>query len=670
MEPVIIWGMPLLTITGLAKSFGPNDIFSGVTASISHRARIALVGPNGVGKTTLLRILLGLEEPSAGDVQRSRGLQIDYLPQEAGLDSDSTLWEEGLHAVGDLLEMQAELTRLEGLMGQPDQAEATLEAYGRLQARFEHRGGYTYETRIKQTLTGLGFLPQDFQRPVSQLSGGQRTRALLARLLLSDPDLLLLDEPTNHLDIAAVEWLENYLHDWDGAVLVVSHDRYFMDQVAQTVWEMTPAFELYHGNYSAYLAQRSERYARQLEEYQAQTEFIEKEEEYIRRNIAGQNTRQAQGRRKRLERLLEDSRLTPPIQQRRLRLDLQTTQRSGDLVLRTENLSVGYADEGRPLFRVPDLILRRGECAALIGPNGAGKTTFLKTILNQIPPYEGEATLGASLQIGYFAQAHEGLHPELDLVEEIQTVAPRMLPGETREYLAKFLFRGDDVFKKVEVLSGGERGRLALAKLALSGANLLLLDEPTNHLDLPAQEVLQSILADFRGTILLVSHDRFLIDAMATQIWDVDPQVATLRVFEGSYSEYKAAQASEAAPLGRTPGTSPLGKTPGTSPLGRTPGTSQAAPAGSAADGGKAAKSAPRERRRGPASNNAERRRLAQIQELEERIAALERQLAAISKQLENPPEDPGKVQHLGSEYVRIERQMDEMLNQWDEMMR
>jgi len=292
-------------------------------------------------------------------------------------------------------------------------------------------------------------------------------------------------------------------------VLIVSHDRYFLDQVATAILEMTPALEEYRGNYSAYLLQREDRYRRRLTEFQEQQEFIAKEEEYIRRNIAGQNTRQAQGRRKRLERMLEEARLTPPRQNRRLHLNLGNATRSGDLVLRTYGLSVGYADEGTPLFTVPDLTLVRGECAAIIGPNGAGKTTFLKTILGQIPPYAGETRLGSSLQIGYFAQAHEGLHPTWTLMEEIQAQAPKMLPAEVRDYLAKFLFTGDDAFKEVSLLSGGERGRLALAVLALKGANLLLLDEPTNHLDLPSQEILQTVLADFNGTILLVSHDRF-----------------------------------------------------------------------------------------------------------------------------------------------------------------
>ena len=366
-------------------------------------------------------------------------------------------------------------------------------------------------------------------------------------LLLENPDLLLLDEPTNHLDIGAVEWLEAWLKDWDGAVVIVSHDRYFLDQVATTIWEMTPVIETYRGNYSAYVMQREERYARRLAEYEAQAEFIDKEEDYIRRNIAGQNTSQAKGRQRRLSRLLEEAKLTPPRHSsRKMAMNLQTALRSGDLVLRTYDLQVGYHDEGRPLFYCPDLVLQRGECTAIIGPNGAGKTTFLKTILEKIPPYKGEVRLGASLKVAYFAQAHEELNPERTLMEEINSVLPSMLPAEVRNYLARYLFMGDDVFRKVSTLSGGERGRLALAKLALSDANLLLLDEPTNHLDLPTQEVLQSILADYRGTIILVSHDRYLIDALASQIWEVDSQAETLHFFEGSYTQYKTERSARA----------------------------------------------------------------------------------------------------------------------------
>jgi len=631
--------MSLITTTDLSKSYGPNDIFSGLSFSVPNRARIGLVGPNGIGKTTLLRVLLGMEEPSGGEVQRARGLSMGYLPQEAYFESQGTLWEECLGVFKPLTARHDELRRLEHAMSDPAQADEALEAYGKLEHEFDHLGGYTFENRIRQTLTGLSFTDADVQRPLQQLSGGQRTRALLARLLLSSPDLLFLDEPTNHLDIAAIEWLEDYLKEWEGAVVIVSHDRYFLDQVVDTVWEMTPAQEVYRGNYSAYLKQRAERYQRRIEEYQAQQEFIQKEEEYIRRNMAGQNTRQAQGRRKRLESVLAEARVTPPMESRRLHLQLQPVGRSGDLVLVTRALSIGYADEGRPLFTVPNLVLTRGECAAIIGPNGAGKTTFLKTILNQIPSYAGDAELGASLKVGYFAQAHEGLHPDWTLMQEISAVSPNLLPAQIRDYLAKFLFTGDDVFKPVSVLSGGERGRLALACLALQGANLLLLDEPTNHLDLPAQEVLQAILADYAGTILLVSHDRYLIDALATQVWEVVPSESALRMFEGTYSEYKAFRLAEAA--GRKP-----------------------APAAQPRLSPQAGRSMPKQTGAGQ-SKMEQKRRHDRIIALETEITRLEKELEALTHQLESPSSDLGRIQHLGKEYTRLHTLLEDRMEEW-----
>lgn len=635
--------MSLVQAINIGKTYGAQDVFGELSVSIPQRARIGLVGANGVGKTTLLRILVGLEEPSTGEVQRARNLRIGYLPQEAVRVEPHTLWEECQNAFTHLRALQLELSALESEMRHRPQDRAALEAYGKKQVEFEHLGGYIYETRIEQTLSGLGFDRSDYHRPLIQLSGGQRTRALLARLLLENPDLLLLDEPTNHLDIAAIEWLEDYLRDWQGAALIVSHDRYFLDRTVSIIWEMTPALEIYHGNYSAYLQQRGERYQRRLEEYRAQQALIEREEEFISRNIAGQNSRQAQGRRKRLERLLEESRLTPPTEPRRIHLKLQPVVRSGDLVLRTNGLSIGYPDEGRPLFHVPDLILQRGECAAILGPNGAGKTTFLKTLLGKVPPYSGELMLGSSLQIGYFAQAHESLHPERTLMEEIEAVAPNLLPAEIRNYLAKFLFSGDDVFKTVATLSGGERSRLALACLALQGANLLLLDEPTNHLDLPSQEALQAVLAAYQGTILLVSHDRYLIDALATQIWEVVPDEASLRIFNGAYSEYKAIRQAEAA---ATP-------TPKSSPIQgylKTPSSSARQPAGP--------------------SKEAQRKHRQRIQALEEEISALEAKMATISRQLEHPPEDPALVQKLGQEYVELERALEQCLEMWDALTR
>ena len=626
--------MPLISAVNLSKSFGAEDLFSDLSFGIPHHGRVGLVGANGVGKSTLLRILVGEEEASGGTVHRSRNCVIGYLPQEARLESERTLWDEVLTVFDSTLSLQQELHRMEARLAGKEVSEELLNQYGCMQARFDHMGGYTFETQIRMTLTGLGFSKNDEKRPVSQLSGGQRTRAMLAKLLLSKPDLLLLDEPTNHLDIEAVEWLENYFKDWPGGVLIVSHDRYFLDQVANTIWEMTPQLEEYRGNYSAYMLQRQERYEKRLSEYKAQQEFIEKEEEYIRRNIAGQNTRQAQGRRKRLERMLEEARLTPPTQKRALHLNLRAADRSGDLVLRTRSLQVGYADEGKPLFEVPDLTLVRNECAAIIGPNGAGKSTFLKTLLEKTPPYSGEAVLGSNLKIGYFAQAHEGLHPDRTLMEEIQSVAPKMLPAEVRDYLAKFLFTGDDVFKTVSLLSGGERGRLALACLALQGSNLLLLDEPTNHLDLPSQEILQSVLADFRGTILLVSHDRYLIDALATQIWEVDPDRKTLISFEGTYSEFKTwQQQTEPSAMLEAPKESAQKKAIRT------------------------------------VMSKGERQKLENgIRLLEEKISWLENELKCLEDELAAPPLDSGEVQRLGLDYARLQAELDAHMEKWSDL--
>jgi ATP-binding cassette subfamily F protein 3 len=645
--------MSLLTGTQLAKSYGPNDIFAGVNVAIPHGARMALVGPNGAGKTTLLRILAGLEEPSQGTVHRAKGVRIGYLPQEAALYSEGTLWEEMLTAFADLRAREAELARLEAAMADPAQRDAVMEKYGALQHQFELDGGYEYENKIKFVLHGLNFEPEDTHKPVEILSGGQKTRALLGRHLLDRPDLLILDEPTNHLDIHAVEWLETWLDEWGGAALIVSHDRYFMDQTVNAVWELQfGTLTEYHGNYSAYVTQRAERHARAKAEYEAQQAFIAKERDYIRRNIAGQNTKQARGRLRRLERLTRepgrgvqlnapagDGLVSRPPEARMLRLSMDTDLRSGDRVIETHDLAVGYPDDQKVLFRAPDVLLWREECAALVGPNGAGKTTFLKTLLGEIPPLEGRVKLGSSLKVGYFAQAHEGLDPERTVIEEI-TAVKYMPPGQARDYLAKFLFTGDDVFKKVAVLSGGERGRVALAKLALQGANLLLLDEPTNHLDIPSQEILEAVLADFPGTILLVSHDRYLIDALATQVWAVDE--GTLEVFQGSWSEYAAWREERENPKSQLP----IPK-------------SQSREVQS-----------PKPAIRNPQSEirnqkSAERKRAARLSELENTIAALEARLAEITRDLESAGADVARVTALGEEYAQVEAQLSARLEEW-----
>lgn len=670
--------MSLITATSLAKSYGPNDIFSGVSFAIPKGARLAIVGPNGIGKTTLLRILYGEETPTEGTVSRAKALRMGYLPQEAASDtafeSEASLWAVCLDSFADLRAQETELADLEAQMSDPQQAEAALTRYGPLQAIFERHGGYTYLTRIRQVLTGLGFTPDEYDFPLRHLSGGQRTRALLARLLLADPDLLILDEPTNHLDIAAVEWLEDYLTRWEGAALIVSHDRYFLDRVVTTILEMSRVgFETYHGNYSAFVLDRQRRWDLRMQIFETEKIRLDKELEYIRRNISGQNVQQAKGRLRRLTRYLQAVEqiglenvvghnwsevagqvsttvssfsvdeairrvrsLRPPANRPPgLSLHLHASYRSGDIVLRTRDITIGYP--GKILFRAEDIELRRLETAALIGPNGAGKTTFLRTILEQVPPLQGEVSLGASLKVGYFAQAHEDLSPERTLVEEIDAVAPQMLLAEIRNYLAKFLFTGDDVFKKVSVLSGGEGSRLALAKLALTNANLLLLDEPTNHLDIPSQEILQEVLDNYQGTILLVSHDRYLIDALATQIWEIDEEHGLLTVFKGTYSQYREWQATERERL--------------------------------KAEGAEAARkdeAAPR----APASRISpeEKRRRNRIKSVEDQIAELEAQLSTISRQLENPPSDPARVQKLGSDYVRLQGELEAMMKEWEEL--
>jgi ATP-binding cassette subfamily F protein 3 len=663
--------MSLITAVNLSKSFGANDIFSGVTFSIPHRARIAIIGPNGIGKTTLLRILANEEEPSTGEVSQAKNLSIGHLAQEAGFNSPHTLWEECLLPFGSVRELEDELHRLEMSMADVDQIDKVLEKYGRLQAEFEHEGGYTYIQRIQQVLSGLGFKPEEYQTPLSRLSGGERTRALLARLLLSDPDLLILDEPTNHLDIAAVEWLEGYLNQWNGAALIVSHDRYFLDQVVDTIWEMTKSgFEVYRGNYSAYIGQRQERWERRREVFEAEKEKLEKDLDYIKKNISGQNVTQARGRLRRLSRRIQaieqvgleaaiskkwselsinvdttTSMLSPDEAQRRvaalrepsnkppqLHLHLHTDQRSGEIVLRTHDLQIGYPD--KVLFTAGNIELRRLQCTGLIGPNGAGKTTFLKTILEKISPVAGEVEMGASLKVGYFAQAHEDLHADRTLIQEIDSVAPEMLVADIRNYLARFLFSGDDVFKQVAVLSGGERGRLALAKLALGGANLLLLDEPTNHLDIPSQEILQEVLDEFQGTILLVSHDRYLIDALATQIWEIDEEKGILRTFKGSYSQYHLLQVAEQI----------------------------------AAKGTAVSKTNESEAPKKSRASAEERQKLKRVNEVEALIEQLEAELKGLALKLENPPQDSAKVEKLGTEYVRIQKELEILMDEWGEL--
>ncbi len=656
--------MSLLTAQNLAMAFGPLDVFRGVNCVISQGDRIGLVGPNGEGKTTLLRILAGEVEPTAGRVHRRRGLTIGYLPQIPPQPGDKTLWEDMLEVFSDLIAEEKKLAELEARMAHSDEtvAAAALEAYARRQHTFEARGGYDYPTRIKQTLTGLGFKPESFEQPLAQLSGGQRTRALLAKILLQKPDLLLLDEPTNHLDLAAMEWLESVLLKWDGAIVVVSHDRYFLDKVMTRIWEMMwGTLTVYRGNYSAYLLQRAQRLEQMQKEYEAQQALIAKETDYIRRNIAGQNSRQAKGRRTRLERLLQRQRLTPPKQRQTMRLQMVSRIRSGELVLATEGLAVGYRARPLPplrrqrsggyvyeapalptpddllLFQADDLLLKRGERAGLVGPNGSGKTTFIRTLLGQLAPLAGRLRVGASVRIGYLAQIQDELNPATTVLDSLMEADPRLTIGEARAFLARFLFTGDDVFKPIATLSGGQRSRLALARLSRQEVNFLVLDEPTNHLDIESQEVLEAMLRDFNGTVLLVSHDRYLIDSIATQVWAIDVGEKRLRAWEGNYSAYIAAR--EAAK------------------------TEKQAPTDTRLANQRHREKSKEARRK---RKEAEKRQQ-QARALEDRIHALEKEQEAITRQLEEASlaQRVDEVQRLGERYQALEQELETLIETW-----
>ncbi len=637
--------MSLLTTNNLSKFYGPDEIFSGISVEVPQKARIALVGPNGAGKTTLLNLIVGLDTPTEGSVALAKNAQIGFLPQRPEMVGNHTLWEEQLHAFDALRQMETELHHLSDALADPTQHDQALIAYGVLQEKFEHAGGYTYDTRIRMVLQGVGFTEKDYDTPLSKLSGGQKTRALLGRLLLEAPDLLVLDEPTNHLDIEAVEWLENFLSDFPGAVLAVSHDRYFMDSFAKGIWEMEYGMiETYRGNYSHYVQQRAERHERLLKEYESQQEFLIKEQDYIRKHMGSRGTAQAKGRQKRLETMKRRGKIIgkPRGQRKEMNLRIAASMRSGDKVLMTKTIAVGYPDDNKPLFYAPDITLYRGETAALIGPNGVGKSTFLKTVIGQLAPLSGEATIGAAVKIGYFAQAHELVSPRNTLIDEITTVKPMPL-SEARNVLAQFLFTGEDVFRNTETLSGGERGRLALAKLQLDGANLLLLDEPTNHLDIDSQEVLQEVLANFTGTILLVSHDRYLIDALATQIWAASP--GKLEVFGGTYREYMAARQAQAS-------------------VTNVPQTASKSNGKIGINGKNGATGSESAKKHGLSQHQLRKK----VEEVEEKILALETQLEQIITAIEESSTagDAKKVSELGAAYTQTEADLQTVMAEWE----
>jgi ATP-binding cassette subfamily F protein 3 len=640
----------LFQLEDLHKSYGAHDVLRGVNMQANPGDRIGLVGRNGAGKTTIFRIVTQAEEPDRGKLTRARGLKIGLLEQQPFFSGSSTVREEALSVFTRFRETEKQMASLEHLMAEAsgEQLEEALHTYSDLRHRYEMEGGFTYEPRAESVLIGLGFRKDEFGRPVTELSGGQKARLALAKLLLSEPDLLLLDEPTNHLDIDAVEWLEEFLADYPSAFMIVSHDRFLLDKTAARIIEVDNGrATAYPGNYSDYFKQREERLLTQLRQYEQQQELIARTEEFIRRNIAGQKTKQAKARRNMLERLDrveavrhgrvgEFAALDQPLGEVRPRVS--------SFVLTVLDLEVGYA--GKAIAGPVSTQLRRGERLGIIGPNGSGKSTFLKTVIGGIEPVAGEFIWGANVSIGYYDQELTQLDLSNTVFHELQAVALGLGARETggvsieerlRTYLGRFLFVGDEVFKQVSKLSGGERGRLALAKLIYSRPNVLVLDEPTNHLDILSREALESALEEYAGTIICVSHDRYFLDRIATEILHFESGSVTH--FAGSYSEYYDVRHHRPEPE----------VTRRDTPKRRSP---QSVRAGAEDSGVR--RSAPKPKRSGD--------------EIEQQIGSLEEELAALSDQLARAGTDwgPERYAEIAGRQEEIRAAIDSLFREWE----
>jgi ATP-binding cassette, subfamily F, member 3 len=538
--------MILLQCSQLSKYFGSEKILSNVKMEIKNRERVALVGRNGAGKSTLLKIFSGEHTYDEGRLMIPKGVSMGYLAQDSGLDSDRSIWEEMLTVFEEIRTMEKELRKLEEKMAGGD--EKVLADYDQLQQKFQQRGGFQYEADIRSILSGLNFAGFDYTTPVSSLSGGQKTRLALGKMLLSRPDLLILDEPTNHLDIDTLTWLENYLSGYDGAVLIVSHDRYFLDKVVDSVYELSfHQTKRFTGNYSRYLEEKAAMMDQEMKAFEKQQEEVKKMEDFIQRNLARASTsNRAKSRRKQLERM--DKMDRPKDDDKSASFQFHIDRQSGNDVLMLDHVAVAYNDSP-PLIQNISLDLSRGESVALIGPNGIGKSTLLKAITGRLKPAAGTIRYGSNVSIGYFDQEQTELTSNKTVLHELWDEYPQTNEKDIRTVLGNFLFSGDDVLKNVLDLSGGEKARLALAKLMMQKANLLVLDEPTNHLDLDSKEVLENALIDYPGTIIFVSHDRYFVNRMATRIAELTPDAVTSYLGDYDYYVEKKAETAELARL-------------------------------------------------------------------------------------------------------------------------
>ncbi|MCY3767243.1 MAG: ABC-F family ATP-binding cassette domain-containing protein [Gemmatimonadetes bacterium] len=621
--------MPLVQLENVHKAYGANTVLSGLTWKIEAGTRVGLVGRNGCGKTTLFHLVTGRLHPDRGRIHKRRNLNVGYLAQDPELEEGSVVLATVLDAFSDLLDLQRRMGVLEDRLAESQEQPGLLEEYGRLQHSYEARRGYDVEARAKAILHGLGFARTDFETPVSLLSGGQKNRLALARLLVREPHLLLLDEPTNHLDLEAIEWLEGFLPAFDGAYVVVSHDRYFLDRTIDRIVELENGdLAAYAGNYSFYAAERQERMLRRFKAYERQQEHIRRTEEFIRRNIAGQKTKQAQSRRKALEKL---EKLDRPMRDEEFRLEFAAGARGGNRVAELERTSKAYGET--VLFRNLDLLVRRGDRLGIIGPNGSGKSTLLKLLAGRIAADSGIIRTGSNIQVGYYDQHREELDPGHTLQEEIWAVTPDAPAGEIRDVLGAFLFSGDDVERKVGSLSGGEKSRVALARLMRSETNLLVLDEPTNHLDIPSRDVLEDALKAYEGTLIAVSHDRYFLNLLVDRLLVLGN--GEWELVEGNYDAWQRQRGQqEYTPAARSP---------------RNP-----------------ARKAEYERTR--ADRRARDRRQRRLAAIEEEIQILEAELERLDGQLalDDRASDWEHLQSVTEERRRIQARIEERIAAWE----
>lgn len=528
--------MIILQANKIERSFAGEVLFDNVSLQVDERDRIALVGKNGAGKSTLLKILVGEEEPTSGEINKKRDLSLSYLAQDSRFESSNTIYDEMLHVFDDLRKTEKALRQMELEMGEKTGAdlEKLMQDYDRLSEEFRQAGGFTYEADIRAILNGFKFDESMWQMKIEELSGGQNTRLALAKMLLEKPNLLVLDEPTNHLDIETIAWLENYLVNYSGALLIVSHDRYFLDKVATVTVDLTKhSLDRYVGNYSSFVEQKDQKLLTEAKNYEKQQKEIAALEDFVNRNLVrASTTKRAQSRRKQLEKM---ERLDKPeAGTKSAHMTFHSDKTSGNVVLTVEEAAVGYDDQ--ILSEPINLDIRKMNAVAIVGPNGIGKSTLIKSIVGQIPFIKGEARFGANVEVGYYDQTQSKLTPHNSVLDELWNDFKLTPEVEIRNRLGAFLFSGDDVKKTVGMLSGGERARLLLAKLSMENNNFLILDEPTNHLDIDSKEVLENALIDFDGTLLFVSHDRYFINRVATQVLELSEEGSTL--YLGDYDYY------------------------------------------------------------------------------------------------------------------------------------